>query len=158
MEARVLCKRLKRHCPDGLKGLAAYACIAALLGGCVAATTPPAPRPALPDPTPIIADVNLGQVKIQFPTILNLAFQPVSAATATLQAEADRACTLYGRIASQPISKRCSAVQIFLDLELSDFDEIGCRMKTWGTAPGNDHGYCKTQEYLFACTPQDGKD
>lgn len=131
--------------------------------GCHAAqpsTQPLAPTLSLPPPHPIVADVTQDQVRIQFPTVLNLSYQPVSSAEqiTTLQAEADRACGLYGRIASQPISACCISVQLFMDLALSQFDEIEHRMKTWGTVTGNEHGYCKTQEHLYACTPVDGED
>ena len=86
--------------------------------GCHAAqpsTQPLAPTLSLPPPHPIVADVTQDRVRIQFPTVLNLSYQPVSSAEqiTTLQAEADRACGLYGRIASQPISARCISVQLF---------------------------------------------
>lgn len=45
-----------------------------------------------------------------------------------------------------------------MDLTLSQLDEIEHRMKTWGTVTGSEHGYCKTQEHLYACTPVDGED
>ena len=50
----------------------------------------------------------------------------------TIQAEADRACGIYGRIASQQISIRC------IEREST--------------------GYCLRQEALFACAPADGVD
>ena len=121
--------------------------------------TPPVPR-VLPPPQPIITDADQGRVKIQFPTILNLAYQPIHQAEtrSLLQAEADRACGVYGRIASQPVSARCTSVQLFSDLPLPQFDEIEHRMNNYGAASGNEHGYCKTQEHLFMCAPADGAD
>ena len=133
--------------------------------GCAAPSPSPSPaRPAsiprLPSPQPIISDADQGRVKIQFPTVLNLDYQPLSKdqTRAALQAEADRACGVYGRIASQPVSARCSSVQLMIDLALHQFDEIELRMQTFGTTTGNEHGYCKLQEHLFLCAPADGVD
>ena len=135
--------------------------LALILSSCAAPrpVTPPAPR-VLPPPKPIITDADQGRVKIQLPTILNLAYQPVHQAEtlSLLQAEADRACGVYGRIASQPVSARCTSVQLFSDLPLPQFDEIEHRINNYGTASGNEHGYCKTQEHLFMCAPADGVD
>ena len=131
--------------------------------GCAAPQPSPsrsAPARILPPPQPVISDADQGRVKIQFPTVLNLDYQPLHQAQtlSLLQAEADRACGVYGRIASQPVSARCTSVQLFSDLPLPQFDEIEHRMNNYGTASGNEHGYCKTQEHLFMCAPADGMD
>ena len=131
--------------------------------GCTAPQPSPsrsAPARLLPSPQPVISDVDQGRVKIQFPTVLNLDYQPLSKdqTRAVLQAEANRACGVYGRIASQPVSARCTSVQLMMDLALHQFDEIERRLQAFGTTTGNEHGYCKLQEHLFMCAPADGQD
>ena len=88
-----------------------------LLAGCAA-------RP------PVVSDISHDSAKIQIPSLL---FQSAKQQQQSqVQAEADRACGIYGRIASNPISSRC--------VQHGDF------------------GICLTEEVLFACAPADGED
>ena len=79
---------------------------------------------------PVVSDISHDQTKIQIPSLLFASDQQQQ--RQKVQAEADRACGIYGRIASNPISSRC--------VERGDF------------------GICITEEVLFACAPADGQD
>ena len=87
-----------------------------LLAGC--------PRP------PVVSDIRHDMAKIQVERVL---LGDTVARAKQLQAEADRACGIYGRIASQKISSRCIRRDPFWNI-------------------------CTTDEALFACAPADGED
>lgn len=77
---------------------------------------------------PVISDIAQDRVRIQIERdVLTKEVPPQQ-----VQAEADRACGIYGRIASQQISIRCIDRDAF--------------------------GYCLRQEALYACAPADGVD
>ena len=79
---------------------------------------------------PVVSDISHDSAKIQIPSLL---FQSAKQQQKNqVQAEATRACGIYGRIASNPISSRC--------VQRGDF------------------GICITEEVLFACAPADGVD
>ena len=127
----------------------------------------PSARRVLPPPKPILTDVDQGRVKIQFPTVLNLNYRltPLlpEERTRILSTEAARACGLYGRIASQEISRRCLSAQLFATMAASELREHLRRLETLSTTELQgtgltEHGSCRTLEYLYACTPADGED
>ncbi len=79
---------------------------------------------------PVVSDIRHDMAKIQIEREL---FGDERKRAQQIQAEADRACNIYGRIASQQISTRC----IQRDPTL---------------------GLCVRDEILFACAPIDGQD
>ena len=79
---------------------------------------------------PVVSDIRHDMAKIQIERVL---FGDERKRSQQIQAEADRACNIYGRIASQQISTRC----IQRDPNL---------------------GLCVRDEILFACAPADGED
>ena len=79
---------------------------------------------------PVVSDIRHDMAKIQVERVL---LGDTVARAQQLQAEADRACGIYGRIASQKISSRCIR-----------------RDPIWNI--------CTTDEALFACAPADGED
>jgi len=84
----------------------------------------PASTPPLPDPLLRVVDVSESRVKIEYPTILHTYYRPVlltrSQADELLRAEADRACALYGRIASQEISRECTTAQLYATMSVGE--------------------------------------
>ena len=135
------------------------------VSGCAATTV--VPPPVLPPPTPHIVDVNHSQVRIQFPTILNTGYHPElllpSERSQIVATEAARACGLYGRLASQEISRECVSVQLFASMSVANLGEHLRRLDTIDAAflAGTGltaQGSCRTIEYLYACTPADGVD
>ena len=79
---------------------------------------------------PVVSDIRHDVAKIQVERVL---IGDTVERARQLQAEADRACNIYGRIASQEISRRCIR-----------------RDTIWNI--------CTTDEVLFACAPADGVD
>ena len=91
-----------------------------LLGGCASTQ-------------PVVSDIRHDMAKIQMPRVLLPTQRQQQERKRNLQAEADRACAIYGRIASQQISSRCVKREPNFNL-------------------------CVTDEILFACAPADGED
>ena len=79
---------------------------------------------------PVVSDIRHDMAKIQIPRVL---LGDENKRAQQLQAEADRACGIYGRIASQQISTRC-------------------------VKRDPNFNICVTDEVLFACAPADGED
>ena len=79
---------------------------------------------------PVVSDIRHDMAKIQVERVL---LGDTVERTRQLQAEADRACGIYGRLASQQISRRCIKRDTFLNI-------------------------CVRDEVLFACAPADGED
>lgn len=84
-----------------------------------------------PPPQPIVSDISHDRVLIQYPTGV---YQHDLTGTQKLQREAERACGVYGRIATNTVSTKC--------LEWSGELKLVCLRK----------------EALFACAPADGAD
>ena len=78
---------------------------------------------------PVVSDIRHDMAKVQMER--ELIASPDR--QRKIQAEADRACGIYGRIASQQISTRCIKRDTMLNI-------------------------CVRDEILFACAPADGED
>ena len=79
---------------------------------------------------PVVSDIRHDMAKIQVERML---LGDTVERTRQVQAEADRACGIYGRLASQQISRRCIKRDTLLNI-------------------------CVRDEVLFACAPADGED
>ena len=79
---------------------------------------------------PVVSDIRHDMAKIQVERVL---LGNTQERARQLQAEAERACGIYGRIASQQISRRCIKRDTMLNI-------------------------CVRDEVLFACAPADGVD
>ena len=91
---------------------------------------------------PVVSDIGTDKVRIQhIPLLGDPTFQQAlktedPQSELNLQNEADRACGIYGRIATQPISTRCVEHDYYMGIRVG----------------------CLTEETLFACGPADGQD
>lgn len=91
---------------------------------------------------PVVSDIGTDKVRIQhIPLLGDSTFQQVlktedPQSELNLQNEADRACGIYGRIATRPISTRCVEHDYYMGIRIG----------------------CLTEETLFACGPADGQD
>ena len=131
---------------------------------------------------PVVSDIGTDKVRIQhIPLLGDPTFQQAlktedPQSELNLQNEADRACGIYGRIATQPISTRCvehdyyMGIRIESELNLQNEADRACGIYgRIATQPIStrcvEHDYymgirigCLTEETLFACGPADGQD